>query len=221
MTIRFPRSAHSGPNNHLIHTSKFVKKIFASRLRVDVKMAQNCPRRRLPTLAYDILHRHGRILPVSLSRAEVWTSLRTLPDSTKEARVRWPCQAESWRGAGWTAGPWRAAERHQRAVEHRRRGRHFRERRETELRLGVHLAAWGEGPATAPDKNASQKGLSPGWVGDGDNSSATGTDDRRAGTSTNAGGWYRDQQDQAVGHWVSGQAHLDQYEGQGRSSKTW
>ena len=37
-------------------------------------MAQNHARRQLPALAYDVLHRHGRIPPASLSETEVRTS---------------------------------------------------------------------------------------------------------------------------------------------------
>ena len=36
-------------------------------------MAQERARRQLPTLAYDVLHRHGRIPPAILSRTEVRT----------------------------------------------------------------------------------------------------------------------------------------------------
>ena len=225
MTIRFLRSAHSGPNNHSIHTSKFCQN---SQFRNwSGGRRKKWPRNVLG--AYPSLWRPTPSWPYStidpIKNRGTEAKLRCWGRRRTPRRCTWwdsPARAESWRGTRRTAGSWRATERHRQVVECRCRGWHYSERPETELGLGgwacrVHPAASGEGPATAPDKNASQKGRSSGWVGDGDNSSAT--DDRREGTCNNGGRWCRDQRDQAVGLRVSAQAHHDQHKGQVRSSK--
>ena len=140
-------------------------------------MAQERARRQLPTLAYDVLHRHGHIPPAILSRTEVWTANSVAEDAAE--------LHEGAQGERAPPGPSHGEERDE-------------------------LQGY---------KNASQKGRSSGWVGNGDNSSAT--NDRRVRTCNNGGGWCQDQWDQAVSLRVRAQAHRDQHEGQGCNSKTW